>query len=239
VLEIPVIRWGKSYESLQQDPVVHFESGETLCKVHQANGGLIQMDLRKQQRARDVLREIPMTTLVDWCKKAADLYLTATLPLGNGTQSPQEFCTVQSATTGLPEHMCASNMKKNHFVLSHMGDILEALTRGLPYDVLTRGFGVEHRGVTVSYQANAPVKLPRRSHALAARDAHASGPGPQTGPARAVDPVPHVRGLRSGRLPPRSLLDLPRRRRSRRRGPARLRAGDDLRRHGHREAISR
>ena len=64
---------------------------------------------------------------------------------------------MQSATTGLPEHMCAANMKKNHFVLSHMGDILEALTRGLPFDVLTRGYGVEHRGVTVSYQANAPV----------------------------------------------------------------------------------
>src|SRR5580693_6828385 len=157
MLEIPVIRWGKPYESLQQDPVVHFETGETLCKMHQANGGLIQMDLRKQQRARDVLREIPIATLVDSCKKAADLYLTATLPLGNGTQSPQEFCTIQSATTGLPEHMCASNMKKNHFVLSHMGDILEALTRGLPFDVLSRGYGVEHRGVTVSYQANAPV----------------------------------------------------------------------------------
>ena len=80
MLEIPVLRWGKPYESLQQDPVVHFESGETLCSVHQANGGLIQMDLRKQQRARDVLREIPIATLVEMCKKAADLYLTATFP---------------------------------------------------------------------------------------------------------------------------------------------------------------
>src|SRR3984885_15016732 len=157
MLEIPVIRWGKPYESLQKDPVVHFETGETLCSVHQANGGLIQMDVRKAQRARDVLREIPIATLVEYCKKAADLYLSATLPLGNGTQSPQEFCTIQAATTALPEHMCASNMKKNHFVLSHMGDIIEALTRGLPYDVLTRGFGVESRGITVSYQANAPV----------------------------------------------------------------------------------
>jgi hypothetical protein len=157
VLEIPVLRWGKPYESLQQDPVVHFETGEKLCSMHQANGGLIQMDLRKQQRARDVLREIPIATLVEACKKAADFYLTANLPLGNGTQTPQEFCTIQSATTGLPEHMCAANMKKNHFVLSHMGDILEALTRGLPFDVLSRGYGVEHRGVTVSYQANAPA----------------------------------------------------------------------------------
>ncbi len=216
MLEIPVIRWGKPYESLQQDPVVHFETGETLCKVHQANGGLIQMDLRKQSRARDVLREIPMTTLVESCKKAADLYLTATLPLGNGTQSPQEFCTVQSATTGLPEHMCAANMKKNHFVLSHMGDILEALTRGLPYDILTKGYGVEHRGVTVSYQANAPVlgavaslQLTRRAHTLAAGDAHANRPRPEARPARAVDPVPHVRGLCPGRLPAKRFRSIP------------------------------
>ena len=69
MLEIPVIRWGKPYESLQQDPVVHFETGNTLCTVHQANGGLIQMDVRKSQRARDVVpvdtRQADVDRLVD------------------------------------------------------------------------------------------------------------------------------------------------------------------------------
>lgn len=157
MLEIPVIRWGKPYDSLEKAPVVHFETGETLATVHQANGGLIQMDLRKAQRARDLLREIPIATLVEMCKKASDLYMNAELPLGNGTQTPEQFCVMQSATTGLPEHMCAANMRKNAFVLSHMGEILEALTRGLPWDVLTKGYGMEHRGVMVSYQANAPA----------------------------------------------------------------------------------
>ena len=53
--------------------------------------------------------------------------------------------------------MCQSNMKKNCFVLSNMAKILDCLTRGLPLDVYTRGYGEENRGVTVSYQCQAPV----------------------------------------------------------------------------------
>src|SRR4051812_11475219 len=157
VLEIPVIRWGQPYESLEKQDVVHFETGETLATVHQANGGIVKMDMRKAQRARDVLREFSIPELVAMVGKAADLYLNAALPLGDGTQTPAEFCRMQSATTGLPEHMCAANMKKNAFVLTHMDQILDALTRGLPYEILTRGFGDESRGVIVSFQANAPV----------------------------------------------------------------------------------
>ena len=48
-------------------------------------------------------------------------------------------------------------MDKNHFVLTNMGEVLEALTRGLDLDILARGHGVEERGVPVSYQAQAPV----------------------------------------------------------------------------------
>jgi acyl-CoA reductase-like NAD-dependent aldehyde dehydrogenase len=115
------------------------------------------MDMRNAQRARDVLREFSITKLIEMCKTAGELYAEAKLPMGNGTQTPQEFCRMQSATTGLPEHMCAGNMKKNFFVLSNMREILDALTRGLPLEILTKGYGVEDRGVMVSYQANAPV----------------------------------------------------------------------------------
>src|SRR5882724_9983867 len=60
VLEIPVIRFGKQYESLEKQEVVHFETGEVLARVHQANGGMLKMDKRHAQRARDALREIPI-----------------------------------------------------------------------------------------------------------------------------------------------------------------------------------
>jgi acyl-CoA reductase-like NAD-dependent aldehyde dehydrogenase len=157
MLNLPILRWGQPYTSLEQDTVVHFETGETLARVSQANVGLLGRDLRWARRAREVLTEIPVPELIGLMKKAADLYLEGDLPIGDGAQSPEAFTRQQSASTGLPEHMCKANMKKNHFVLTHMDKILDALTRGLDLSILTRGFGRENRGVMVSYQAQAPV----------------------------------------------------------------------------------
>ena len=157
VLNIPILRWGQPYTSLETDTVMHFVTGETLARVSQANTGLLGRDMRLAQRARHVLTEIPISELIAMMKKAADLYLRATLPLGDGTQTPEDFARQQSASTGLPEHMCKANMSKNHFVLSNMDEILEALTRGLDLNILTRGYGIESRGVMVSYQSQAPV----------------------------------------------------------------------------------
>ncbi|HWB13817.1 MAG TPA: aldehyde dehydrogenase family protein [Pirellulales bacterium] len=157
MLNLSVLRWGKPYESLETDTVVHFITGEPIAKVGQANAGLLQRDMRFAKRARDVLRAIPCHDLIERVKKAADLYLNATLPMGDGKQSPQEFARQQSASTGLPEHMCAANMQKNYFVLTHMDQMLDALTRGLDLNILSRGYGMENRGVVVSYQAQSPV----------------------------------------------------------------------------------
>jgi acyl-CoA reductase-like NAD-dependent aldehyde dehydrogenase len=157
MLHIPISRWGEPYKSLDVDRVVHFETGEVLAEVSRANAGLVERDLRFAQRAREVLRDIPSKDLLAMVKKAADLYTKAELPLGDGTQTPEQFVRMQSATTGLPEHMCRFNMEKNHFVLTEMERILDALTRGLDLTILARGFGVEHRGVPVSYQCQSPV----------------------------------------------------------------------------------
>jgi acyl-CoA reductase-like NAD-dependent aldehyde dehydrogenase len=157
MLQIPVLRWGEPYKSLDIDKVVHFDSGEALAEVSRANAGLVERDMRHARRARDVLREIPIHEILEKVKKAADLYTEAELPLGSGTQSPDQFVRMQSATTGLPEHMCRFNMKKNHFVLNQMDKILDSLTRGLDLNILSRGYGIESRGVPVSYQAQSPV----------------------------------------------------------------------------------
>lgn len=154
MLDIPVIRWGKPYESMEKAEVVHFETGETLAQVHQANGGIVKMDLRKVDKAREALRQFSIEELLERCQKAAELFMSAELPLGNGTQTPEQFCQIQSASTGLPEAMCAANMHKAAFVLKNMREIMDALTRGLPFDVLEKGYGKESRGVMVSYQAN-------------------------------------------------------------------------------------
>jgi acyl-CoA reductase-like NAD-dependent aldehyde dehydrogenase len=156
MLHIPVLRWGTPYTSIDVDPVVHFATGEPIANVSRANGGLIQRDMRKAGRAREVLRDIPIDDLIARAGRAGELYMNATLPMGDGTQSPDEFVRAQSASTGLPERMCRANMKKNAFVLAEMRAILTSLTRGLALDVLSTGHG-EERGVPISFQAQSPV----------------------------------------------------------------------------------
>jgi acyl-CoA reductase-like NAD-dependent aldehyde dehydrogenase len=141
---------------MEVDEVVHFSTGEPIARVSRSNGGLIQRDARKAQRARDVLREIPIDELIARVGRAGELYMNATLPMGDGTQTADEFVHAQSASTGLPERMCRANMKKNAFVLGEMRSILESLTRGLSLDVLASGHG-EERGVPISYQVQSPV----------------------------------------------------------------------------------
>ena len=157
MLDIPVIRWGKDYESLEKTEVVHFATGEPVATVSQANGGLVTRDMRKASTAREVLKQFSCEQLIEMVARAADLFEKEALPLGNGQQSPDDFVHHQSATTGLPENMCRGNMQKNCFVLRNMREILDCLTRGLPLDILTKGYGVESRDVIVSYQAQTPA----------------------------------------------------------------------------------
>jgi acyl-CoA reductase-like NAD-dependent aldehyde dehydrogenase len=157
MLKLPVIRWGQPYESLEVAEVTHFATGEPIAKVCQANGGIIKRDMRQAQNARDALKRIASRELIGILAQAADLYEHGTLPMGDGTQSPDDFVHQQSASTGLPEHMCRANMAKNSFVLKNMEKILDCLTRGLNLEILSRGYGEEGRGVTVSYQAQSPV----------------------------------------------------------------------------------
>ena len=156
MVHLPVLRWGQPYTSMDVDTVAHFATGEPIAKVSRANGGLIQRDMRKAARAREALRDIPIAELVALAGRAGELYANAELPMGDGSQSPEDFVRAQAGTTGLPERLCRANMKKNMFVLSEMGRILASLTRGLDLDVLSRGYG-EERGVPVSFQAESPV----------------------------------------------------------------------------------
>src|SRR5262245_39686197 len=112
--------------------------------------------MRKAQQARDALIRLSIDELVEKVGRAGELYMNGTLPMGDGTQTSDEFVHAQSASTGLPEQMCRANMKKHGFVLAEMRSILTSLTRGLDLNVLTRGYG-EERGVPISYQVQSPV----------------------------------------------------------------------------------
>ena len=156
MIHFSALRWGEPYKSLDVESVVHFATSEPLAQVSQANGGMVARDMKKAARARKILRQIPCQELIDMVKKSADLFLHAELPMGDGTQNPGEFVRCQSATTGLPEHMCKMNMEKLHHVLTHLDEILASLTRRLDLEILTRGHGKES-GVLRSYQATTPV----------------------------------------------------------------------------------
>jgi len=157
MLNIPVLRWGEPYESLEVDEIKHFYTGEPIAKVSQANGGIVKRDMNKAWKCRDILRQFPISDLIAKLKLAADLYENGTLPMGDGTQSPEDFVKQQSSTTGLPESLCKGNITKNSFVLRNMDKIMDCLTRGLDLNILTKGWGMEHRNVIVSYQCQAPV----------------------------------------------------------------------------------
>jgi acyl-CoA reductase-like NAD-dependent aldehyde dehydrogenase len=157
MIKLPIIRWGEPYESLEVAEVNHFATGEPIARVCQAGGGIIKRDMRGARKAREALRKFSSGELIAILGKSADLYESGTLPMGDGTQSPDDFVRQQSASTGLPEHMCRANMSKNSFVLKNMEKILDCLTRGLDLNILTNGYGEEGRGVTVSYQAQSPV----------------------------------------------------------------------------------
>jgi acyl-CoA reductase-like NAD-dependent aldehyde dehydrogenase len=156
-MHLPAWRFGKPYESLERETLVHFLTGEAVAEVSQVGGAIVGRDLQKADRARAALLALDPEDVVERLQTAGNLYANGTVTIGDTKQSPDDFVKQQSATTGLPESLCRANMQKNMFVLSNMDRILDALSRGLDTRVLWEGYGVEDRGVTVSYQAQSPV----------------------------------------------------------------------------------
>jgi acyl-CoA reductase-like NAD-dependent aldehyde dehydrogenase len=156
-MHLPAWRFGKPYESLERETLVHFLTGEPVAEVSQVGGAIVGRDLQKAAQARRALLAIDPEEIVERLQTAGNLYAHGTLTVGDSKQSPDDFVAQQSATTGLPESLCRANMQKNMFVLSNMDRMLDALSRGLDTSILWKGFGVEQRGVTVSYQAQSPV----------------------------------------------------------------------------------
>ena len=157
-MHLPAYRFGKPYESLERETLVHFMTGEPVAEVSQVGGAIVGRDLQKKSSAaRASLLAFDPEDIVERLQTAGNLYAHGTLQVGDTKQSPEDFVKQQSATTGLPESLCQANMKKNLFVLSNMDRMLDALSRGLDPSILWKGYGVEHREVTVSYQAQSPV----------------------------------------------------------------------------------
>ncbi len=149
---IPVLRLGRSYESLDKVTIANCRNGEAVAQVSTVNAGILRKDLQKVGAARTALKKFTVAQLLEITSKAADLFLTATLPLGDKghTQSPDDFVKTLSSTSGLPHVMVRRNMTRVHAAMSNMKTMLNGLTRGLDLTILDRGFG-EQSGTKVSF----------------------------------------------------------------------------------------
>jgi acyl-CoA reductase-like NAD-dependent aldehyde dehydrogenase len=173
MLHLPVLRRGKPYRSVDVASVVDFETRAPLVTVSQANPGLVRRDLAEEsQRAmRASLQAFSIRELVALSARAAELFTSAALPLGDATQTPDEYVRQLSATTGLPHVMVRRNMEKVKAALVDCERVISGLTRGLDLDILERGVG-EVEGSAVSFIPRSPtlgVVLPSNSpgvHAL-------------------------------------------------------------------------
>ena len=147
---IPILRAGMPYKSLDLACLHHLGSGEPVAFVSQANRGLVARDLGAASANRRALADFSAAQLLGICGEAARLFMEEDLPLDEEAQGPRDYLRQTSATTGLPEALCRSNMEKIHQVLSQMARVLDGLTRGLDLQALDGEWGGED-GRPLSY----------------------------------------------------------------------------------------
>jgi hypothetical protein len=115
-----------------------------LVEVSQANRGLISRDLLAAADNRKKLSAIPVQSLIEMCAKAADNFVNAALPLGDDTQSPEEYVKQLSGTSGMPEALVRLNMEKIRSVMAGVDRVIDGLTRGLDLSVLDDGWTIQN-----------------------------------------------------------------------------------------------
>ncbi len=152
VPHLPVLRLGRSYESLDKLEIKDHRTGDVKAVVSTINAGILRKDFRKLGEARAALKKFTVAELIEMSAKAGEFFLNGTLPLGDKghTQSADEYVATLSATSGLPHVMVRRNMAKIHYALTHLDEVLNGLSRGLDFTILDKGFG-EQFGTKLSF----------------------------------------------------------------------------------------
>ncbi|MDB5311474.1 MAG: mmsA [Gemmataceae bacterium] len=140
MIHIPALRFGKTYTSLDKTTLVHHVTGEPVAEVSQVTGSMIARDLATVERAHKQLAAIPVRDLLAMYKKAADYFLNAALPCGDGELTYDQYVRNLSATTGSPVVFCDRNARKVHYVLENVEEVIGGLTRGLDLEALDQGY---------------------------------------------------------------------------------------------------
>lgn len=165
MLHIPILRQGVPYKSVDIARTAHFKTREPLVEISQANSGLIRRDLLRQDDMKASLMRFSTAELLAIAKQAGQYFLNDALPLGDSTQTFEQYVASLSATTGMPYVMVRNNARKVFGVLDQMEAVLRGLTRLPALDILERGFG-DVAGTAVSFFPRASalgVVLPNNS----------------------------------------------------------------------------
>lgn len=140
---IPILRGGEPYRSLTVKVLEDVATGEPVAEISQANPGLIGRDIELTHERQRLLGNLRVEELLGICRAAAQQFTHGTLPIGDETQTPEDYIRQLSATTGMPQSLARANMAKIHFVLHDLETVLGGLTRGLDSGILDPGYGWE------------------------------------------------------------------------------------------------
>jgi acyl-CoA reductase-like NAD-dependent aldehyde dehydrogenase len=140
MIQIPALRFGKVYTSMEKATLVHHATGEPVAEVSQVTGSMIARDLGQMERAHKLLASIPVRDILGMYKKAADYFLNATLPCGDAELTFDQYVRNLSATTGSAMVFCDRNARKVQYVLANIEEVIAGLTRGLPVEALDAGY---------------------------------------------------------------------------------------------------
>ena len=144
MLHIPLLRAGQPYQSLSTIEVLNSQTGEPMAVMSQANRGLISRDMLSKSDHKRVLDQFTVADLIQISQTAGQHFMQAELSIGQQLQSPNDYITQLSASTGVPKTLCRQNMNKIATVLNHVDDVLGGLTRGLDLSILDKGWGQQH-----------------------------------------------------------------------------------------------
>ncbi len=148
MLHIPILRNGNPYTSVESVELVHHATGDPMASVSQANSGMVVRDIGNMDDC--VLESFTVRELFDLSRKAAELFMTASLPVGDEMQTFDDYVNQLSSSTGMPVGYCRNNAAKIHRVMDEIEIVVGGLTRGFDVDILDQGYGT-HNGGTLSY----------------------------------------------------------------------------------------
>ena len=143
MIQIPALRFGKPYQSLEKAQLIHHVTGEPVAEVSQVTGSQISRDIGLTERLHKELAAIPIRDILAIYKKAAAHFKDSVLPCGDTELSFDDYVRNLSATTGSPMVFCRRNALKVHHVLDNIEEVLNGLTRGLDLEALDKGYSTK------------------------------------------------------------------------------------------------